>query len=245
MCPRRSFYRGADLNSNACATLKEAGACGVSDNAATFAEKLDALLVLVVNAARVKQVLFGETGVAQHLKPGTAVMVSSTIASADAQEIATALAGFDLEMLDAPVSGGAVKAANGEMTIMASGSDIAFERLAPVLEAVAGKVYRIGAEPGLGSTVKIIHQLLAGVHIAAGAEAMALAARAGIPLDVMYDVVTNAAGNSLGCSKTGCVMWWMAITPRIQPSIFLLRILVWLPIQPKPCTSRCHWPQQH
>ena len=82
------------------------------------------------------------------------------------------------------------------MTVMASGSDIAFERLAPVLEAVAGKVYRIGAEPGLGSTVKIIHQLLAGVHIAAGAEAMALAARAGIPLDVMYDVVTNAAGNS-------------------------------------------------
>ncbi|STF41052.1 oxidoreductase YgbJ [Escherichia coli] len=99
-------------------------------------------------------------------------------------------------MLDAPVSGGAVKAANGEMTVMASGSDIAFERLAPVLEAVAGKVYRIGAEPGPGSTVKIIHQLLAGVHIAAGAEAMALAARAGIPLDVMYDVVTNAAGNS-------------------------------------------------
>ena len=65
---------GADLNSNACATLKEAGACGVSDNAATFAEKLDALLVLVVNATQVKQVLFGEKGVAQHLKPGTAVM---------------------------------------------------------------------------------------------------------------------------------------------------------------------------
>lgn len=92
---------GADLNSNACATLKEAGACGVSDNAATFAEKLDALLVLVVNATQVKQVLFGEKGVAQHLKPGTAVMVSSTIANADAQEIATALAGFGLEMLDA------------------------------------------------------------------------------------------------------------------------------------------------
>lgn len=111
--------------------------------------------MLVVNATQVKQVLFGEKGVAQHLKPGTAVMVSSTIASADAQEIATALAGFGLEMLDAPVSGGAVKAANGEMTVMASGSDIAFERLAPVLKAVAGKVYRIGAEPGLGSTVKL------------------------------------------------------------------------------------------
>ena len=82
------------------------------------------------------------------------------------------------------------------MTVMASGSDAAFERLQPVLDAVAAKVYRVGSEIGLGSTVKIIHQLLAGVHIAVGAEAMALAARAGIPLDTMYDVVTNAAGNS-------------------------------------------------
>jgi putative dehydrogenase len=65
-----------------------------------------------------------------------------------------------------------------------------------VLDAIAGKVYRIGETIGLGATVKIIHQLLAGVHIAAGAEAMALAARANIPLDVMYDVITHAAGNS-------------------------------------------------
>lgn len=162
MCPRRSFYLGRRPEQQ-CLRYVERGRClRVSDNAATFAEKLDALLVLVVNAAQVKQVLFGETGVAQHLKPGTAVMVSSTIASADAQEIATALAGFDLEMLDAPVSGGAVKAANGEMTVMASGSDIAFERLAPVLEAVAGKVYRIGAEPGLGSTVKNYSPVVSG-----------------------------------------------------------------------------------
>ena len=107
-----------------------------------------------------------------------------------------ALAEYQLLMLDAPVSGGAVKAAAGDMTVMASGSDAAFARLAPVLDAVAGKVYRIGSDIGLGSTVKIIHQLLAGVHIAVAAEAMALAARAGIPLETMYDVVTHAAGNS-------------------------------------------------
>lgn len=82
------------------------------------------------------------------------------------------------------------------MTVMASGSEAAFTRLKPVLDAVASNVYRISDTPGAGSTVKIIHQLLAGVHIAAAAEAMALAARAGIPLDVMYDVVTHAAGNS-------------------------------------------------
>lgn len=111
---------------------QKSGACGVSDNAAVFAEKLDALLLLVVNAAQVKQILFGDNGVARHLKPGTVVMVSSTIASADAQEIATATAAFDLDMLDAPVSGGAIKAADGEMTVMASGSDNAFARLEPV-----------------------------------------------------------------------------------------------------------------
>ncbi|MDI8991863.1 NAD(P)-dependent oxidoreductase, partial [Salmonella enterica subsp. enterica serovar Anatum] len=146
--------------------------------------------------AQVRQVLFGEDGVAHLMKPGSAVMVSSTISSADAQEIAAALTALNLNMLDAPVSGGAVKAAQGEMTVMASGREAAFTRLKPVLDAVASNVYRISDTPGAGSTVKIIHQLLAGVHIAAAAEAMALAARAGIPLDVMYDVVTHAAGNS-------------------------------------------------
>lgn len=188
---------GADINADARETLKRAGACGVAANACEFAAELDALLVLVVNAEQVKQVLFAEQGgAARHLKPGTVVMVSSTVSMQDAQEIACGLAAYGVEMLDAPVSGGALKAAAGEMTVMAAGSQLAFNRLSPVLSAIAGKVYRVGEQIGKGSTVKIIHQLLAGVHIAAGAEAMALAARAGIALDVMYEVVTHAAGNS-------------------------------------------------
>lgn len=187
---------GVDLNPQALETLRQSGARAADRSAEAFAGQLDAVLLLVVNAAQVKSILFGENGVASLLKPGTAVMVSSTISSQDAQLIEQQLAQYQLLMLDAPVSGGAAKAALGEMTVMASGSDRAFDKLQPVLEAVAGKVYRIGSEIGLGSTVKIIHQLLAGVHIAAGAEAMALAARAGIPLDTMYEVVTNAAGNS-------------------------------------------------
>ena len=89
-----------------------------------------------------------------------------------------------------------MKAAQGRLTVMASGPLDVFERLAPFLEAVAEKVYNVSPEIGKGSLVKIVHQLLAGVHIAAGAEAMALAARAGISLDLMYDVVTHSAGNS-------------------------------------------------
>ncbi|HHE3464863.1 L-threonate dehydrogenase [Pasteurella multocida] len=187
---------GADLNPLALEKLKAEGAKGVSQSAVDFAQELDAVLLLVVNANQVNTVLFGEKGLASHLKPGTAVMVSSTISAQDAQQISQKLTELGLVMLDAPVSGGAVKAAAGEMTVIASGSQQAFTKLQPVLDAVAGKVYNIGEEIGLGATVKIIHQLLAGVHIAAGAEAMALAARAGIPLDLMYDVVTHAAGNS-------------------------------------------------
>jgi len=187
---------GVDLNPDALSRLKQAGAVQAETKIDSFADKLNAVLLLVVNAAQVNAILFGESQVAKKLKPGTVVMVSSTISAQDAKQIEQRLAEYQLIMLDAPVSGGAAKAANGDMTVMASGSDLAFEKLAPVLDAVAGKVYRIGEEIGLGATVKIIHQLLAGVHIAAGAEAMALAARADIPLDIMYEVVTNAAGNS-------------------------------------------------
>lgn len=187
---------GVDLNPQALATLQQAGAKQAATRADDFAAELDALLLLVVNAAQVKQILFGDNGLAAKLKPNTPVMVSSTISAADAKQIEQQLLALGLNMLDAPVSGGAAKAAEGQMTVMASGAESTFRQLQPVLDAIAGKVYRIGEEIGLGATVKIIHQLLAGVHIAAGAEAMALAARAGIPLDVMYDVVTHAAGNS-------------------------------------------------
>lgn len=186
---------GIDLNPKAQEALSHYGAKAVSDDARLFAKELDALLILVINAQQVKTILF-DSGLAEKLRPQTVVMVSSTISAQDAKEIEARLQQHNLIMLDAPVSGGAVKAEAGEMTIMASGAEEAFRKLAPVLEATAGKVYNIGQEIGLGATVKIIHQLLAGVHIAAGAEAMALAARANIPLDLMYDVVTHAAGNS-------------------------------------------------
>ena len=187
---------GVDVNPTACASLREAGAEASGAEAAGFAGELDGVLLLVVNAAQCRAVLFEPGGLAARLRPGTGVMVSATISADDAREIAGRLEAMGLLVLDAPVSGGAAKAAVGEMTVMAAGSRAAFDRLRPVLDAVAGKVYEIGEEIGLGATVKIVHQLLAGVHIAAGAEAMALAARAGIPLATMYDVVTHAAGNS-------------------------------------------------
>ena len=89
-----------------------------------------------------------------------------------------------------------MKARAGEMTVMASGSAAAFAAAGPVLDAVAAKVWNLGEEPGIGATVKVVHQLLAGVHIAVAAEAMALGIRAGADPQQLYDVVTSAAGNS-------------------------------------------------
>lgn len=187
---------GIDVRDVALQSLKKAGAAQVARDGRDFADRLDAVLLLPVNAAQCNEALFGPTGLAEKLRPGTPVMVSATMAAADAQAIGKRLQAMQLVMLDAPVSGGAIRAAAGEITVMAAGSREAFEKLKPVLDAIAATVFEIGPEIGQGATVKVIHQLLAGVHIAVAAEAMALAGRANIPLETLYEVVTNAAGNS-------------------------------------------------
>ncbi|SBW11935.1 putative dehydrogenase, with NAD(P)-binding Rossmann-fold domain [uncultured Alphaproteobacteria bacterium] len=187
---------GLELDAARRAEFLGGGGAAAAESPAGLDCGFDAVVVLVVNAAQARAALLGPGGLAPRLPKGAAVMLSCTQSAADARALAADLEALGLLVLDAPVSGGAFKAAAGEMTVMASGAETAFARLQPVLDATADKVYRIGAEIGLGATVKVIHQLLAGVHIAAGAEAMALAARAGIPLDLMYDVVTHAAGNS-------------------------------------------------
>ena len=129
---------GIDLNPTLLEKLKQAGAKEVATNADGFADKLDAVLLLVVNANQVKSILFGENGLAKKLKAGTAVMVSSTISAQDAQEISQKLTELGLIMLDAPVSGGAAKAAQGEMTVMASGAEYIFTGSGTFGAAAAG-----------------------------------------------------------------------------------------------------------
>lgn len=157
---------------------------------------IEAVLVLTVNAAQARAALFGAEGCAERLAPGAVLIVSATMAPADARALAEEAASRQLLYLDAPVSGGATGAANGALTVMASGSVAAFDKARPVLERVAAKVWELGEAPGLGATMKVVHQLLAGVHIATAAEAMALGIKAGLDPAQIYGVVTGAAGNS-------------------------------------------------
>jgi putative dehydrogenase len=159
----------------------------------------DVVQVLVVNAAQTEQVLFGDAaapGLASMLKRGSVVVASATVDPALPPQWEARLAECGLHLIDGPVSGGAKKAAEGQMTIMASGRPEAFAAAGATLDAIAGKVYRLGDRAGIGSTVKMVNQHLAGVHIASACEAMALGMRAGADPRQLYDVICNSAGMS-------------------------------------------------
>ena len=159
----------------------------------------DVVLLLVVNAAQTEALLFGSDGapgLAALLARGSVVVASATVDPARPPQWEARLAERGLWLIDAPVSGGAAKAAAGQMTVMASGRPEAFDAAGGVLDALAGKVYRLGDRAGIGSTVKMVNQHLAGVHIAAACEAMALGMRAGADPRALYEVICNSAGSS-------------------------------------------------
>ncbi|WP_432176338.1 L-threonate dehydrogenase [Streptomyces sp. Tue6028] len=161
-----------------------------------LAADADVLVCVVVNAAQVESVLFDADGAAEGLRPGAVFVMCSTVDPSWSARLEERLAERGVLYLDAPISGGAARAAAGELTMMTSGPAAAYALADPVLDAMSGTVYRLGEKAGLGSKVKIVNQLLAGVHIAAAAEAMALGIRAGVPAEALYEVITHSAGNS-------------------------------------------------
>jgi putative dehydrogenase len=183
---------GCEIRESAWAELEAAGGICVA-SAEALPDGLDALIVFVVNAAQAEQVLCAGLS---HVAADGVVLNCTTVSPEAARKLGAMVGGMGRLYLDAPVSGGSVGARKGSMTVMASGSPAAFERAGPVLEAVAAKVWRLGDEPGVGSTVKMVNQLLAGVHIAAAGEAMALGIRAGADPQTLFDVISSSAGSS-------------------------------------------------
>ncbi len=175
----------------ACATLAQLGAA------------CEVVVCAVVNAAQTESVLFGDGGVtgqaagcAAHMLPGSVFVMCSTVDPNWSAALETRLEAQGLMYLDAPMSGGAAKAAQGGITLMTAGRPGVYVRCDEVLNAMASTVYKLGERAGAGSKVKIINQLLAGVHIAAAAEAMALGLREGVDAAALYEVITHSAGNS-------------------------------------------------
>jgi 3-hydroxyisobutyrate dehydrogenase len=186
---------GCDVSAAPLKRFREAGG-QVARTPALAAEGAEAVISVVVSAAQTEAALFGPEGAGETLATGAVFISCATMDPQIARRLGAQLEATGRRYLDAPISGGSLRAAEGELTVMASGTAEAFAAARPALEVMAGKVYELGDEAGLGSAFKMINQLLAGVHIAAACEAMALAARQGLDLEKVYEVITASAGNS-------------------------------------------------
>jgi L-threonate 2-dehydrogenase len=187
--------RGCDVAPAIVARFEKEGGVAAK-TPAEAAKGADIVISVVLNAAQTEAILFGKDGVAE-IMPKDAVFVSSATMDPDmARKFAKELEATGRHYLDAPISGGAQRAAQGELTILASGSAAAFAKARPALDAMAAKLYELGDAAGQGAAFKMINQLLAGVHIAAASEAMAFAAKQGLDIRKVYEVITASAGNS-------------------------------------------------
>lgn len=193
LCERGFAVAVRDLRPEAEAPL---GAT-VARSAAELAAAVDALCVVVVDAAQIEAALFTEPQAAHTaLRAGQTVLLHSTIAPQEAAAIAQRLAALGVQVLDAPISGGPARARAGTLSIMAAGDEAAYAWAQPVLAALGDRVFHVGAVPGQGAAMKLVNNLLAGVNLAAAAQAFALGARAGLDPRTMLDVVNASSGAS-------------------------------------------------
>lgn len=163
---------------------------------AEVARASDAVFVMVMSGEQAKSVILGEDGLAAHLKKGSAILLSATIKPREAREIGAAMSGSGVHLIDTPVSGGFPGAQGGTLTMMAAAPDAVLDEFAPVMQAVSANIHRVGTQPGDGQTVKACLQSLIGAQFSATFEAAALAAKAGVPGQVLLDVFSTS---SAGC----------------------------------------------
>lgn len=186
---------GLDLKPERIRALEEIGGHPAS-SPAEVGKASQAAFVMVMNGDQAKSVILGDGGLVSHLPKGGAVILSATVKPREAREIGAAMQGSGIHLIDTPVSGGFPGAQNGTLTMMAAAPDAVLDEFAPVMEAVSASIHRVGTRPGDGQTVKACLQSLIGAQFAATFEAAVLAAKAGVPGQVLLDVFSTS---SAGC----------------------------------------------
>lgn len=175
----------------------------VYPSATSAADGADGLLLAVRNAAQLESVLFGEHGVAGQLSSGAFIILTSTVGMAEVLLVADRLAASGIHLIDAPVSGGPVRAGQGDLLVTVGASDEALVAARPVLDAMSGTLVRVGSVPGKGQAMKTVNQLLCGIHIAAAGEALALAERLDLDLDQALTALMSGAAASFMLGDRG------------------------------------------
>ena len=171
-------------------------ACGSAMEAARMLAPDGVLIVVVVDAAQTEAVLWGEGGAGPVLKPGQSVMLCPTLGPATVQSQAERLAPMGVGFIDAPMSGGPVRAQQGTMSLMVACSDAVWQRSQKLLTALSQQVFRVGTRAGDGARTKLVNNLLAAVNLAGAAEAMALAERLGLDPAATLSVIEASSGQS-------------------------------------------------
>src|SRR5712691_5051569 len=186
--------RGYDIRSE---PLERLGADGGQPcrSAADAGAGAQVAVVIVLTADQAEQAIFGEHGLAETLPRGAVVVCMSTMSPARTQELGARAAAAGLGWLDAPVSGGTVRADEGTLTTMVGGDAGDLERVRPVLEGFSQYIFHLGPV-GAGSTAKMVNQILVFCNLAASVEAMTLCRKAGADPQAVYDVICTAMGSS-------------------------------------------------
>lgn len=185
---------GYDLSTKALEALESAGGTRALA-AADAASGADVLVLMVVNAAQAESVLF-DGGALNALADNGIVALMATCPPSAVEAIERRVREAGRRLIDAPVSGGVAGAKAGTLTIMAAGPQDTFNEVKPVLDALGDKVFHVGERQGQGAMVKTVNQLLCGVHIAVVAEAFALAAKVGVDLKILLEIMGGSAASS-------------------------------------------------
>ena len=186
---------GLDLKPERQAAFTDLGGTLV-DDAADLGRRVDAAFVMVMNGDQAKSVILGPNGLVEHMEQGGVVILSATIKPHEAVEIGAAMQGSGIYLIDTPVSGGFPGAQGGTLTMMAAAPDEVMVRARPVLEAVSASIHHVGTKAGDGQTVKACLQSLIGSQFSATFEAAALAAKAGVSGEVLYNVFSTSGAGS-------------------------------------------------
>ena len=185
---------GFDTNPKALSALDANGGKAAASSAEA-AKAADVLILMVVNAAQAEAVLF-EAGALEAMAPDGIVFLMATCAPGTVRALAGRVVATGRGFVDCPVSGGTKGADTASLTIMAAASAETFARARPILDRLGNKVFHVGTEPGQGAVVKTVNQLMCGVHIAVAAEGLALAAKVGVDLDVLLQILGGSAAAS-------------------------------------------------
>ena len=183
-----------DFNQDAVNELVAAGATAAKNNA-DLASQVDTIITMVPNSPHVRAAMFGENGVAETAKPGTTVIDMSSIDPVESQKIGADLAKLGIDMLDAPVSGGEPKAIDGTLSVMVGGKKETFDKYYDVLMVMAGSVVYVG-DLGSGNVAKLANQIVVAVNIAAVAEALTFAKKAGTDPELVYQAIRGGLAGS-------------------------------------------------